>query len=135
MSIKVPSIKDCVNQAGLANVAMTGLPHLDSYLRPAEMPTYPPNYTVSTFPIPNKTYCILDFRDKSPEELKDIFNSASIYDLLCSSAVASFLGLSPKRFYQVNRKYKIPNFKIGKKVFYQKKDVLEWVESQRRSFK
>lgn len=53
-------------------------------------------------------------------------------DLLDRNEAAEFMRLAPGTLanWQCTQKRKIPCFKLGKRIFYRKPDLLKWIEQQ-----
>lgn len=57
---------------------------------------------------------------------------ADLTEILTISETAKFLSVSLPTLYQKTAKSEIPHFKVGRKLYFKKSDLLNWIESKPR---
>ena len=67
--------------------------------------------------------------------IQDIKNTSDKDELLDIEELAEFLGKSKVTVYRLKHDKKIPYIKQGNRIYFLKKDVMEWLKSNRRESK
>jgi excisionase family DNA binding protein len=65
--------------------------------------------------------------EKAIEKLNTKSNSDD--DFMNTEQVASFVGLSKATIYGLTHQHKIPFFKVGKRLYFKKSEVVNWITS------